>query len=570
MTQQFYKLFRHTAVSILLISSMCLTDSWFHNVGAENPITPTQPPPFEGQDLRLETRVEHNGNTTFIRGGTHTGPNLFHSFETFGINGNGVAQFMNQEAFQDPSAAPQPITDIFARVTGDVLSNIDGMIKTTGPTGFNNANFWLMNPNGITFGSGAQLDIGGSAIFTTANRLTFSDTFVINQGTFSRTFDVSNQFGPLSIASVASFGFFGLFDAASKIEVTGSTLQILPNKTLEFVGGNIDITGGTLLAPNGTVRVTGVRVDTNNSFPTASINRDPNGSHSFAPGTLSEIITLAQGSNGLDSVIDAGATSSFQPSIQLNGAPYNGTNAIGFINPTPPDIQIAIASGSILVGNLPPTKLIISSPAVRSLAPNPSLVDIGGAGNLVVTLNHAFTNSVSVSLTSKNPGIASVAPVNTVVPAGNNSTPVQVQGVAPGLASVQAAVGNTTAEATVRVGFPQSGTSDEGGHPVNNPTSPKPLTDPTTVITAPIPSPHQLVMASDRCSASEKGAFSSFVPPGRDAARPQPGGPLASPPYLEDEIPHITEIPIQSTVRIAGTRNLASGATAFLPRIGGC
>ncbi|MDR4467752.1 MAG: filamentous hemagglutinin N-terminal domain-containing protein [Nitrospira sp.] len=562
MSQQSYKYFRYTAMSILFLFNMCLTDSWFHEAEAENPIAPTQSPPFEGQDLRLGTSVEHNGNTTSITGGTHAGPNLFHSFETFGINATGVAQFINRGSIQDPNADPLPITDIFARVTGNIPSNIDGMIKTTGPTGFNNANFWLMNPNGITFGSGAQLDIGGSAIFTTARTLTFSDSDISDEISINRTFEANNQSSPLSIASVISFGFFPT-QQPSTITVTGSNLSVSPGQTLSLVGRDITISGGHLQAPDGAVRVTSVGLGPNGSLVNID---DDDSSHSINPTTAAQSITVDQAANGKDAVIDTGSNGQ----IQLNGVTYTGSSSTGsnITNPTSP--IIVIQNGSLLVANLPPAKLIVSSPAVRSLAPNPSLVDIGGAGNLVVTLNHAFTNSVPVSFTSKNPGVALVAPVNVVVPAGQNSTPVQVQGVAPGLASVQAAVGNTTTEATVRVGFPQSGTSDEGGHPVNNPTSPPPLTDPTTVITAPIPSPHQLVMASARCSASEKGSFSSFVPPGRDTARPQPGGLLASPPFFEDDIPHISPISVRPTVRGTSSLHLASGTITFLARSDGC
>jgi hypothetical protein len=318
-----------------------------------------------------------------------------------------------------------------------------------------------MNPSGIVFGPNAKLDIGGSAVFTSAPSLDgdFEDSFGIS----TTQEDVNNGF---SVDSVTSFGFFGTVGQPGTISVNGSTLVVSSGKTLALVGGDITISGGHLLAPDGAVRVTSVGLDPNNG---GRVNIDPTTSrHIITSSTPVRFITLGQAPFGKDAVINTGSSGQ----VQLNGEPYNGTNTTNFINPQP--VNIVIANGSILVGNLPSTRLIVSSPSV--LPP----------------------------------------------------------------------------------------------FPTNNDTSTPSLSNLSAVATASRPSPHQLIMASDRCSGSEKGAFSSFVPPGRDAARPQPGGPLASPPYLEDEIPHITEIPIQSTVRIAGTRNLASGATAFLLRIGGC
>ena len=97
------------------------------------------------------TTVNLNGTAFKINNGIRSVNNLFHSFSQFSVPTNGSAIFNNVTDVQN----------IFSRVTGSQLSNIDGILKTQG-----GANLFLMNPNGIVFGPNARLELGGSLLGT--------------------------------------------------------------------------------------------------------------------------------------------------------------------------------------------------------------------------------------------------------------------------------------------------------------------------------------------------------------------------------------------------------------------
>ena len=135
--------------SLIGLICQCLESS------AQNAIAPDNTLPFN-------TLVNFNSTnqTYMITGGTQVGGNQFHSFQDFSVPTNNTAHF---------DTAPTTINAI-GRVTGSNISNIDGILRTNGTT-----NLYLVNPNGITFGANAKLDIAGSFSASTANSIKFSD-----------------------------------------------------------------------------------------------------------------------------------------------------------------------------------------------------------------------------------------------------------------------------------------------------------------------------------------------------------------------------------------------------------
>ncbi|HEY9704484.1 MAG TPA: filamentous hemagglutinin N-terminal domain-containing protein, partial [Allocoleopsis sp.] len=183
-------------------------------------------------DPTLGTNINLNNGIFNITGGTQSGQNLFHSFDKFNLLPNNTAYFNN---------SPNMI-NIINRVTGGTVSNIDGIIKANGST-----NIFLINPNGIIFGLNAKLNIGGSFVATTANGLGFG-----NLGNF--TLNTSQNQTALLTINPSAF----LYNQIPNSITHRGILEVQNGKNIIFTGGDININGGTLIAPNGNIQMGGL------------------------------------------------------------------------------------------------------------------------------------------------------------------------------------------------------------------------------------------------------------------------------------------------------------------------
>ncbi|MGV0103164.1 S-layer family protein [Nostoc sp. DSM 114160] len=201
-------------------------------------------------DGTTNTVVNQSGNNFNILNGIQKGKNLFHSFSNFSIPTGNTAIFNNAADVQN----------IFSRVTGGSVSNIDGLIKANG-----SANLFLLNPSGIIFGANAQLNIGGSFIGTTAQSIKFSDGAEFNA--------INPQANPLLSINVPIGLQMGNNPASITVQGTGhrltnigglplvtqnpsaTELRVQPGKTLALVGGNLNLNGATLTAKQGQVEL---------------------------------------------------------------------------------------------------------------------------------------------------------------------------------------------------------------------------------------------------------------------------------------------------------------------------
>jgi filamentous hemagglutinin family protein len=210
-----------------------------------------------GSNNSIVSNGVNNGvNVKILSGGKTVGANLFHSFKDFNVN------YGESSYFQSPTG----IQNIITRITGTDISNIDGNLGILG-----NANLFLINPNGIIFGSNAKLDLNGSFLATTA------DYFIFNEG---NRYSAKNPEEPSllqmnvpqGLVFIESKGTIQVQGSGHNIISPGSTilpftsngaiptgLSVKQGKTFALIGGNsVDFLGGIVTVPSGQIDIAAI------------------------------------------------------------------------------------------------------------------------------------------------------------------------------------------------------------------------------------------------------------------------------------------------------------------------
>jgi filamentous hemagglutinin family protein len=167
-------------------------------------------------------------NFVLIQGGANPdgGGNLFHSFREFQVHTGQAVYFDNSTDFDN----------ILARITGDIDSQIDGILGVQG----GDANLFLLNPNGIHFGPDASLDLGGSFFATTADAIQLG-----NGGLFSATNPEDSI-----LLTIDPSGFLINQPRLAPIPITNMGFLmayenlVLVADELQFLGGELVVQGG--------------------------------------------------------------------------------------------------------------------------------------------------------------------------------------------------------------------------------------------------------------------------------------------------------------------------------------
>ena len=297
----------------------------------------------------LGTVTTQTGNTTNITGGLRpgNGPNVFHSFNQFSVGQGHTAAFLN------PGGAAR----VISRVIGGSPSNINGTIQALG------WNLYFMNPSGIIFGPSANLNVSGSAYFSTANHLTLADGKVFS--TILVALDAT-----LSTAAPAAFGFIGS-SAPAPIVISGATLRVSDN-TLMLAGGDVQLIGARISAQRAVVGAVGAG---------AQVNVDPGAGNAFSPNTPAGTLSASVGTS-----IQAGFAAEVFPAniVVPAGAQVNRTTGpFGFLT----GVEVVGGTSNVPPGDsgLPP----VVFPAANAGAPAPVLNQ--NPVNPVVYLNRAVT-----------------------------------------------------------------------------------------------------------------------------------------------------------------------------------
>ena len=257
-------------------------------------------------DNSLNTQVDLQNNVFNVTGGTTSGGNLFHSFSEFSIPQGGGAFFNHAPDLQR----------VISRVTGGNVSDIQGSIRSLG-----SADFFLINPAGIVFGESAALNVGGSFVATTSDRLLFADGIA---------FDATTATPPPLLTMSVPAGLQTGINPGSIInrsrtpdamgEVRG--LQVQPAQSLVLLGGEIQMEGGFLSSVSGPVSVgsVGGNSTVGLSATAAGVSLDYSGVTAFGNITLSN-----QG--GIDTSGDRGGAIHLEgQQILLRGASLVANN----------------------------------------------------------------------------------------------------------------------------------------------------------------------------------------------------------------------------------------------------
>ena len=162
-----------------------------------------------------------------IEGGAIRDSNLFHSFQEFNINRGQRVNFSN----------PESISNIFSRVTGNNASEIFGRLGVNG-----DANLFLINPNGIVFGEGSNIDLNGAFFATTADSVVFAD---------GSSFSAVNPEAPPLLTVSIPIGL-QLGNNSQPIQAQQATITA---QNITLIGGEIELQQTTLTAPGGEINL---------------------------------------------------------------------------------------------------------------------------------------------------------------------------------------------------------------------------------------------------------------------------------------------------------------------------
>jgi filamentous hemagglutinin family protein len=330
-------------------------------------------------DGTVPTTVEQAEEIMRINGGEREGNNLFHSFDEFSIPEGMEAIFENAT----------DIENIFTRVTGNEVSNINGILTTQGE-----ANFFFINPNGIVFGDNASLNVGGSFIASTAENIQFED---------GSQFSATNPEEPILTVSFPVGLGLGSNPGAITVNGTGNQitndstfssiefaqrptgLSVPTGKTLALVGSGINFNGGVITNEGGKVYLNSV---TSGSL---NINQTEEGL------TLSsENITQYQDINlNQQSLIDAGEEK--LGSISLIGKNINFSNASFLLSQNQGDlsggfINVKALESLSLLGTSPDSNI---SSAIRS-----ETLSLGEGANITISSNQLVLQDEAAIRTS--------------------------------------------------------------------------------------------------------------------------------------------------------------------------
>lgn len=176
--------------------------------------------------------------------GETLGTNLLHSFLRFNVLANESATF----------TGPAELTNVIARVSGSEMSTINGLLRSA----ITDADLFLINPNGVVFGAGAQIEVDGQLIASTASSLEFADgsqLLISDSGSSGFSAAAPEAFGFDADPGAITFDGVNITSGANGLSVIGGDI-IFDDSSITMETGSIELIA---MGANATAGVSGDR-----------------------------------------------------------------------------------------------------------------------------------------------------------------------------------------------------------------------------------------------------------------------------------------------------------------------
>ena len=185
-------------------------------------------------DSSTRTQSIIDGQSFRITGGQKINGFLLHQFQEFSVLQNSSVLFEN----------PNSINTVISRVVGSKASQIRGDISVGG-----NANLVFVNPNGINFFRTSSLNINGSFLASTADKLSFLGN--------DFSLDISDNDSSIW---VEGDGHNLIWSGNSRLPYAFNApqspgLAVAPKNSLSLISNKIEFDGGVLTAPSGNINL---------------------------------------------------------------------------------------------------------------------------------------------------------------------------------------------------------------------------------------------------------------------------------------------------------------------------
>jgi filamentous hemagglutinin family protein len=334
-----------------------------------------------------------SGTATFQRTGTQlqvtNSPNTIINWQSFSIGANEVTRFVQQSS----------ASAVLNRVVNQTPTSITGMLQSNGRV-------FLVNPNGLLFGAGAQIN---TAAFV-ATTLNISDT-AFSQGNYNvidgegtgSTLSVEGNLASTDRLVVSSNGIQMYGD----ISAVGN-LSLQTNGSL-FLEGTLTTTGTLTLGPvNINIATGNAYINNNLSINNATIGTLTLGDFPGASITTTGNVTSSTPSTLI--LANTGGTVTTSGNITATGSTI--TNTSGNVT-TPSKLTVSNAGGTTTIsGNVTPAETVTTPSNVTSLTSNTS------------PASATFPDTVSTS--TGNPGVLGSSTITAAnrVTAGSSHAPI--------------------------------------------------------------------------------------------------------------------------------------------------